>query len=190
MKRLVAAALCVSILCVLFPLQAFASELNYVAGIRTGSDSTVDDVLEAFEKTIGTFTRICDRENERARAQGIRHCPFSTCFVESESDGQTPPPELKFEISYNSDMSSSVTGVASDSFTGTSVAPRQQVSGGIVTTTNQTSKQGIVVKLALTIWLGKRPDRLKCVNPMGEAMREDVVKTVLDIASGNVGRGP
>jgi hypothetical protein len=48
------------------------------------------------------------------------------------------------------------------------------------------SSQGIVVRVKLTVTLGKQPDKLVCVNPMSQAARDGLLAKIVDLSSRGV----
>ena len=155
------------------PSQAAASGLGYVYGVTETCDAPPDAVFDAFISKIGKLEAVCDAQNAAMERKGAFACPPSTCLSEFKP-GDTKPPELSVDVTYSDNVSGQVGGAATSAsqyIAGGGEMTSGSISGGVQSTRGRPSTRGLVVRVGLTVSLGRNPDQLTCVNPIGLVMR-------------------
>jgi len=165
--------------------RAFASGLNYVHGIQDTCRASPVAVVDEFLAVIARLTAVCDATNAAMAKKRSPSCPPGLCLAEFKR-GDTTPPQLDVEITYSSDVTSTVnkdsTPVTSYIDSG-GTTPTSTISGGVTSANGRTSTQGLVVRVGLTVSLGRNPDEMTCVNPLSETLRDAIVLRVIDLSS-------
>ena len=165
-----------------FPVKARAGDVEFVYGVRTGCGVRPEDVVRDFVDGVRELTRICDAHNATMKAGGGRACPPSTCLGEYRP-GDTRPPELTIGVEATDRLGSEITGVSSDDWVRSGANTPGQISGGIRMTRSNSSNDGLVVKIGLTLWLGRDPDVLTCLNPMSQVARDALLTRITELST-------
>jgi 2-dehydro-3-deoxyphosphooctonate aldolase (KDO 8-P synthase) len=147
----------------------------------TTCNATIDTIISDFEKVQTVLANLCEAENEKLEKDIGFRCPKTFCSTNFK-EGTTEVPKFVITTNWTRNMSQSTSAYPSFGSGGSSSG---FPSGGGTYSSNSksnSSSQGLVFSISLTLALGKTADTLTCDNPLSQASRDKLISEVLEIS--------